>query len=168
MQNSRKISLIALFTAFAVVLSYIESFIPVTGIPGVKLGLANFSIVLAIYLLGDKEGILINFVRILIVGAFFGNLFSISFSLAGAVASYVIMILLKRTGKVSMLTVAITGGVFHNIGQIIVAGFVVDTYGVYTYIPVLIISGIITGGIIGILSEIIYKRTKHLFYKMTK
>lgn len=157
---SRKISINAMFTAFAVILSYIETFIPVAGIPGVKLGLANFAIVLALYMLGSKNAITINVVRILIIGAFFGNLFSICFSIAGAVISFIPMALLKHTGKVSMITVAITGGVFHNIGQIFVASLVVDTYSVFSYVPVLIISGIVTGAIIGILTSIVYGRTK--------
>ena len=159
---SRKISINAVFTAFAVVLSYIETFIPVMGIPGVKLGLANFAIVLALYILGYKNAITINIVRILIIGAFFGNLFSICFSIAGAVISFIPMALLKRTGKVSMFTVAITGGVFHNVGQIFVASFVVDTYSVFSYVPVLIISGIVTGAVIGILAGIVYKRIKNI------
>ncbi|MFQ9515292.1 MAG: Gx transporter family protein [Eubacterium sp.] len=166
MPDSKKISITALFTAFAVILSYIETLIPAIGIPGVKLGLANFAIVLALYFLGYKAGITINIIRIIIIGAFFGNLFSIYFSIAGAVISYAVMALLKKTEKVSMITVAIVGGVFHNIGQIIIAFFVVDTYGVFTYIPVLIISGIITGSIIGILADIIYKRTKHILSKI--
>lgn len=168
MQNNKRISVLALFTAFAVILSYLETFIPAIGIPGVKLGLANFSIVLALYFLGYKEGILINIIRIIIIGAFFGNLFSIYFSIAGAVISYLVMALLKKTGRFSMITVAIAGGVFHNIGQIIIASFVVDNYGVFTYLPVLIISGIFTGSIIGILSEIIYKRTKHILDKLCR
>ena len=159
---SRKISINAMFTAFAVVLSYIETFVPVAGIPGVKLGLANFAIVLAIYMLGYKNAITINIVRILIIGAFFGNLFSISFSIAGAIISFIPMAVLKHTGKVSMVTVAITGGVFHNIGQVFVATLVVDTYGVFSYVPVLIISGIITGMVIGILSNIVYTRIKNI------
>lgn len=159
---SKKISIIAMFTAFAVILSYIETFIPVVGIPGVKLGLANFAIVLAIYILGYKSAITINVVRILIIGAFFGNLFSICFSIAGAVISFISMALLKRIGKVSMITVAITGGVFHNIGQIFVASLVVDTYSIFSYIPVLIISGIVTGSVIGILTSIVYGRTKNI------
>lgn len=157
---SKKISLLALFTAFAVVLGYVESFIPSIGIPGVKLGLANLSVILALYFLGYYQGIVISLIRILIIGMFFGNLFSILFSIAGAVVSYGIMALLRKTNKVSMVTVGIFGGVFHNIGQMIVAIFVVDTYQVIYYLPVLIISGIVTGAVIGIVSNIIYTRTR--------
>lgn len=166
MQNSRKIALLALFTAFAVMLSYVETFIPVAGIPGVKLGLANFAVIIAMYFLGYREALIVNVIRIIIIGAFFGNLFSICFSLAGAVISFIVMILLKCTNKVSIVTVAAAGGVFHNVGQIVVAAFVVDTYSIFTYIPVLILSGIITGAVIGMLSNILYKRTKKIFDRM--
>lgn len=165
-QSSKKISITALFTAFAVILSYVETFIPMIGIPGVKLGLANFAIVLALYFLGYSEAVLINVIRIIIIGAFFGNWFSILFSIVGALVSFLAMAVFKKTGRVSMETVAIAGGVFHNLGQIVVAAFVVDNYSVYSYIPALIVSGIITGCIIGIVSDIVYKRTKSFIDKI--
>ncbi len=161
---SKKIAVTALFTAFAVILSYIETFIPVIGIPGVKLGLANFSIMLALYLLGNREAMIINIVRILLVGFMFGNMFAIVYSLAGAGFSYIIMIGAKKI-KLSMVTVAILGGVFHNIGQIIVAGMVVETYSVFAYVPVLIFSGMITGMLIGILALFVYNRVHKYIFK---
>ena len=159
---SKKVAVTALFTAFAIVLSYIETFIPIVGIPGVKLGLANFAIVLALYMLGAREALIINIIRILLVGFMFGNMFSIVYSLVGAGFSYLIMVLAKKI-KLSIITVAVLGGVFHNLGQIIVAGLVVETYSVVAYVPVLIISGIITGMLIGILAVFIYNRVyKHI------
>lgn len=163
---SKKISLSALFTAFAVILSYIETLFPSIGIPGVKLGLANLAIILVMYFLGCRWAIVSNIVRIIIIGAFFGNMFQILFSIAGAVFSFLIMALLKKTGVFSMITVVILGSVFHNVGQILVAAFIVKTYGIVTYLPVLIVSGIIAGTVIGVLSDIIYKRTKYIFNKI--
>ena len=163
---SKKISLSALFTAFAVILSYIETLFPSIGIPGVKLGLANLAIILVMYFLGCRWAIVVNVVRIIIIGAFFGSLFQILFSIAGAIVSFLVMALFKKTCIFSMVTVAIVGGVFHNVGQMIVASVIVKTYGIITYLPVLIISGLITGAIIGTLSDIIYKRTKHIFNKI--
>lgn len=160
---SKKIAVTALFTAFAIVLSYIESFFPVIAIPGVKLGLANLVIVVSLELLGVKEALMINCTRILLVGFMFSNLFSILYSLAGAVFSFIVMVAAKRI-KLSMITVGILGGVFHNIGQIIIAGFVVETYSVYSYVPVLMFSGIVAGAFIGILAWMIYNRVgKYIF-----
>lgn len=163
MRNNKEIALIALFTAFAVILSYIETFIPPIGIPGVKLGLANFCIILVLYLMGAKQALIVNIIRIIILGMFYGNLFSICFSIAGALVSFVSMYIAKRTQKISIITVAILGGIFHNIGQIVVASLIVKTYGVVSYIPILIIAGILTGMIIGILSNVVYRRIKNDF-----
>lgn len=163
-----KISITALFTAFTVILSYVETLIPVIGIPGAKLGLANFGIVLAIYLLGEKEALLINIVRILLIGMLFGNLFSVIYSIAGAVASFLAMIWMKRCLRVSMITVAICGGVFHNIGQLMIAALVVETYSVVTYLPVLIVFGAIAGFLIGFLAAIVYKRIKRAVDNLLK
>lgn len=160
---TKRVSILALFAAFAIILSYIESFIPLSGIWGAKLGLANFAVIMAMYLLGNKEALIINMIRIIIVGFMFGNLFSISFSVAGAVASFIAMTLLKHFNKFSMISVAVMGGVFHNIGQIIVAAFVVENISAVVYIPILMISGIVTGFIIGILSNSIYFRGKKYF-----
>lgn len=149
---SKRVSLTAMFIAFAVILSYVESFIPVIGIPGAKLGLANLAIIIVLYLEGIKEAAICNCIRILIIGAMFGNLFSILFAMAGAFISLTIMYILKKTDRFSIITVSICGGVFHNIGQLIVASFVVETYSVIVYLPVLILLGSITGSFIGILS----------------
>ena len=153
---SKKISLMALFTAFAVILSYIETFIPTVGIPGAKLGLANFAVIMVMYAVGNKEAFFIN----VIIGLFFGNMFSICFSIAGALVSFIGMVLLKSTKRISMITVAIIGGVLHNVGQIIIASVILKNVGIFTYVPILMIAGIITGTVIGILSNILYKRTR--------
>ena len=92
----------ALFTAFAVILSYIETFIPTVGIPGAKLGLANFAVIMVMYAVGNKEAFFINVIRIIIIGLFFGNMFSICFSIAGALVSFIGMVLLKSTKRISM------------------------------------------------------------------
>ena len=162
----RKISVIALFSAFAILASYIETFIPSIGIPGVKLGLANIAVVLALFILDAESAIIINVVRIVIVGLLFGNMFSIAFALAGAFVSITVMIILKRSFDFSIITVSIFGGFFHNVGQLIVAFILVDSYSVFGYLPVLLIAGIITGLIIGILAKILYERTSMLCKKI--
>ena len=155
----KKVSLIAMFSAFAIMISYIETFIPSIGIPGVKLGLANIVIVLAIYVLDVKYAIVIDIVRILVVGFMFGNLFSIWFALGGAFLSILVMALLKKLFDLSIITISIFGGIFHNIGQLIIASFVVSSYSVMYYLPVLLIAGFVCGCIIGILARILWNRT---------
>ena len=154
----------AMFLALALILSYVESLIPFFfGVPGMKLGLPNLVIVMILYCMGTKEAYLISIVRVLLSGFLFGNLFSIGYSLAGAMLSLTIMMLLKRTGKLKVITVSAIGGICHNIGQLIVASLVVESYNILYYTPVLLIAGLITGIIIGVISQEMILRLGRLF-----
>ena len=154
----------AMFLALALILSYVESLIPFfCGVPGMKLGLPNLVIVMILYCMGTKEAYLISIVRVLLSGFLFGNLFSIGYSLAGAMLSLTIMMLLKRTGKLKVITVSAIGGICHNIGQLIVASLVVESYNIFYYTPVLLIAGLITGIIIGVISQEMILRLGRLF-----
>lgn len=143
-----------LFLALALICSYVESLIPFYfGVPGVKLGLTNIVVVMALYCIGAKEAFLISVLRILLAGFLFGNMFSILYSLAGGLLSFGIMLLLKKTGKFRIISVSVAGGVSHNMGQLVIAALVVENYHIFYYGTVLIIAGIITGFIIGIISQ---------------
>lgn len=143
-----------LLLATALILSYVESLIPFFfGVPGMKLGLPNMAIVMALYMFGWKEAIVINIFRIVISGFLFGNMYGILFSLSGAVISFIAMVLIKRTDRFSMTGTSIIGGVFHNIAQILIAAFVVKTSGIIYYMPVLVIAGVITGFINGTIAS---------------
>ena len=123
-----------------------------------KLGLANLIIVTALFKLELKEAFLLSVVRVLLSGVLFGNYFSIIYSLAGALLSLSVMALLKRAGGFSIVGISIAGGVFHNIGQLFVAMIVVEMFSVAYYVPVLLVAGLLTGGVIGILAREILKR----------
>ena len=154
----------AMFLALALILSYVESLIPFFfGVPGMKLGLPNLVIVMILYCMGTKEAYLISIVRVLLSGFLFGNLFSIGYSLAGAMLSLTVMMLLKRTGKLKVITVSAIGGICHNIGQLIVAALVVESYNIFYYTPVLLIAGLITGIIIGVISQEMILRLGRFF-----
>lgn len=154
-----KVAFFGVFTALALIFSYVESCIPFSiGIPGVKLGLANLIIVIALYKLSLKETWLLAVTRVLLSGFIFGNYFSIIYSLAGAMLSLAVMAGLKKNGKFSVMGVSLAGGVAHNIGQLAVAMAVVETYSVAYYLPVLLIAGVITGLLIGIVSNEMLKR----------
>lgn len=159
-----KVAYFGVFTAFALIMGYIESMIPFYfGIPGVKLGLTNIVIVIALYVMGVKEAFLLNAARIVLVGFLFGSLYSIIYSLAGGMLSLLVMVLLKKTGRFSVGGVSIAGGISHNIGQVLVAVFVVETASIAYYLPVLLIAGTITGFLIGIISSEILKRLPKLY-----
>lgn len=155
----KRIAFCGVFTALAMIFSYIESIIAIPiGIPGVKLGVANIAIIVVIYIVGYTEAVVVNFIRIALTGIMFGNIYSFLFSLAGGMLSVITMVLLKKTGIFSMLGVSIAGGVVHNIGQIIAAVFLMENKAIAYYLPALLATGIITGVIIGTVGQIIAKR----------
>ena len=132
--ETKDVAVIGVLAAFGAILSYIEAILSFsTGIPGVKIGLANIAVVVALYMYGSKNAFMINIVRIIVVGLLFGNAFSMVFSAAGAIISFVVMVLFKKTNRFSILGVSTVGGVAHNIGQIMIAALVVDSYSVIYY-----------------------------------
>ena len=148
-----RVAYFGVFTALALIFSYVETLIPINfGIPGVKLGLANLVIVIALYKMKLTEVYLLSVVRVLLSGFIFGNYFSIIYSLAGGLLSLTVMALLKKSKGFSVMGISVAGGVFHNVGQLIVAMLVVETFSVGYYFPVLLVAGLITGLVIGIVS----------------
>ena len=160
--SAKTVALLAMMIALALVFSYVETLIPINfGIPGVKLGLANLVIVAALYLIGGKEAFLVSVVRIFLSGFMFGNLASIMYSLAGGLLS--LAVILKKTDKLSILAVSVLGGICHNIGQLIVAILVVENLKLIFYVPVLLISGFVTGLLIGIVSRVILPAVRRAY-----
>lgn len=158
-----KVAYFGVFTTLALIFSYVETLIPIQfGIPGVKLGLANLIIVIALYRMKLSEAYLLSIVRVLLAGFIFGNYFSIIYSLAGGLLSLTVMALLRKKGGFSVIGVSIAGGVFHNIGQLIIASVIVETFSVMYYVPVLLIAGLVTGLLIGIASDGMLKRLVNL------
>lgn len=154
-----RVAYFGVFTALALIFSYVETLIPISfGIPGVKLGLANLIIVIALYKIPLREVYVLSVVRVLLSGVLFGNYFSIVYSLAGGMFSLTAMALLKKTGGFSIMGISIVGGVCHNIGQLVVAMAVVETLAISYYMPVLLTAGLITGFLIGVIANQALKR----------
>lgn len=159
--DSKKIAHLSLLIALSLVFSYIETLIPINfGIAGVKIGLANIISVITLYLFGIGFSFFIVIIRVLLSGFLFGNMFSIIYSLAGGILSICIMYFLKKTEKFSITGVSIGGGVFHNVGQLLVAIIVISELKLYFYFPVLIISGVIMGTFTGIICSLIINRVE--------
>ncbi len=150
--RTQKLAIRAMLIAVAFVLSWLESMIPTfIAVPGVKLGLTNLVVLLALYRLGWKDALVINLIRIVLVGLTFGNLFSLWYSIAGGLLSCIGMILLKQLFHARLVTVSIAGGLLHNLGQLLVAVFVLDTPSLFYYLVVLWISGAIAGTVVGLI-----------------
>lgn len=159
-------SCMGLLLAFALILSYLEVLIPFQpGIPGIKLGLANLAVVLCLYLLGWREALLLTIVKAILGGFLFGSLFMILYSLAGALISALVMILLERAGGFHLPVVSAAGGVAHNMGQLLVALFAVETYGVLYYVPILLLAGMGTGILIGITASLVLPYVRRIYQK---
>ena len=159
--KAKNVALYGLLIALALVLSYLESLVPLSfAVPGIKMGLPNIVVVFALYRLRARDAAVISLVRVLLVSVLFGNVFSLAYSAAGAALSLLVMMLLKSTGKFSETGVSVAGAVAHNAGQILVAVFVLETGRLVYYLPVLCISATIAGICIGLVSALLVKRVR--------
>ena len=157
--KARRVAFLSLSISLAMILSFVESQIPaLVAIPGIKVGLPNIVMVFLLYRVGWKETVTVSLIRIFLVSLLFGNVQTLTFSIAGALVSLAGMILLKKTDRFSCIAVSIVGGILHNVGQIIAACFWTQTAEMAYYLPVLLISGTIAGTVIGILAGMMVKR----------
>lgn len=155
----QKTAYLGLFAAVAIIFGYVESLVPVfVGIPGIKLGLANLAVLFLLQKYTLKEAAAVSVVRIFVIGFMFGNLFSILYSLAGACLSLSVMTLILKKTSFSLAGVSVAGGIAHNMGQLFIAMLTVSSTSLIYYAPALLISGVITGIVIGKLTEEVAKR----------
>ena len=159
--DTKTLTVCALLTAAALILSYIEFLLPLNiGLPGIKIGLANIAAVMALYRLGPKYALVINVVRIALAALLFGSLFSGLYALCGGLVSLAGMVLLKKTGAFSIAGVSIAGGVLHNAGQLCAAAVLAGSVQVFVYSPVLVLSGMAAGIVIGVISSLVISRLR--------
>ena len=157
----RKITLLGLTLAGAMLLSYVESLIPpLSTVPGIKIGLANIAVIFALCRIGMREAYFVSLIRVLLSSLLFGNAVSVIYGLCGAVLSLISMTILKKINIFSVLGISIVGAVMHNVGQILAAIIILGSNVIVLYLPILILSGTITGAIIGVLSAVTIKRIK--------
>ena len=158
--KTKYLSRMALLLALALVLSYLESLVPLSfAVPGIKMGLPNIVIVWALYRLRFRDAAALSILRVLLVSLLFGSAFSLLYSLSGAVLSLAVMAGLKATKKFGCAGVSVAGAVAHNFGQILMAVLVLETGKLIYYFPVLCISGTVAGICIGLLAALLIKRT---------
>lgn len=159
----KKMTSFGMLIALAFIFSYLESLLPLQlPVPGMKLGLANIVVVMALYCWGEKEAFVLSAVRILLVSLTFGNMAAMIYSLAGGALSLLMMIVVRRMKWFDTVGVSIVGGVFHNVGQIVVAIVILETQKLLYYLPVLVVSGVVTGALIGIAGGELVKRLKKI------
>ncbi len=159
----KNVAVLGLCVALAMIMSYIESLFPLNfAVPGIKMGLANIVIIFLLYRVGFGAACVVSLIRVFLVSLLFGNVMMMAYSLAGAALSLVLMLMLKKSGKFSVIGVSIAGGVAHNAGQIIMAIILLGAKQIAYYLPVLVITGMATGVLIGIAASVVIKRIKHI------
>ncbi len=159
--NSRKIAYISLLSALSIIFGYIESLFPAfIAIPGIKLGISNIVILFALFFLDKPSVFLIVLVKVTVTALLFSGMNMFFYSISGGIFSFIAMSIFKRY-NFSIYGISMAGGVFHNLGQIITASIMLDTYSVIYYLPILLISGLLVGYIIGAVCNIIVSRFKN-------
>ena len=157
--SARRVALTGLLAALALIFSYVEVLFPFNaGLPGIKLGLANLVPLIILYRMDARYAFAANLIRVFLAGLLFSGMFAALYSLAGSVTSFLVMYLLKKTNLFSVIGVSTAGGVFHNIGQLCVAILAISGPQLIHYLPVLIISGMIAGIIVGIGAAVLLDR----------
>lgn len=165
--QTKRMALIGVCAAVALVLSYVESLFPPiwAAVPGIKMGLPNIVIVFLLYHFSAKQAAAVSLIRVFAVALLFGNVMTLWYSLAGATLSLLVMALLKRTNRFSPVGVSIAGGVCHNLGQIIVAMLVLETAEIGYYMIVLTVTGTIAGILIGLAGSLVLKRLQNVRFE---
>jgi heptaprenyl diphosphate synthase len=164
MRNNReqikKLSLLSLLTAAAMILSYVEAVLPpvFASVPGIKMGLPNMIVIFILYRMGSVSAIAVSFVRIFLTALLFGSPMSFIYSLAGAVFSLAVMMILKKADFLSAIGVSVAGGVFHNLGQILMAMLLLETAAIGYYMIVLAVTGTIAGIFVGLCGAFLMQR----------
>ena len=165
-EKTQNIAYLGVLTALAFILGYLESLLPsLTGIPGVKAGFANIVTMFALYYpakprKGLAFAVLVSIVRIFLGGITYNGMSAVIYGLAGSTLSITVMFFLRRTRLFSVTAVSVAGAVAHNAGQLLLALFVLGEAVLY-YFPILIISGLAAGLVIGLIASFLLLRSLH-------
>lgn len=159
----RRLCLDAMLLGIALLLSYLESILPLNlwiPLPGFKLGLPNILITAAFVTLSPRDAACVSLCRILLMGLLFGNAVSLLFSLCGGLLAYAGLWLLARIGQrhFSMIGVSVGCAALHNVGQMLAAGALFGIGVVRSYLPWLLLASLIFGTVTGILLQIFLPR----------
>lgn len=157
--RTKKIAFLGLCTAVTLILSYVEALLPPlwSAVPGIKMGLPNIMILFMLYRFSWKEAAAVSLIRLFAVALLFGNAMSLAYSFCGAALSLGVMVLLKKLDRFSAVGVSITGGIFHNLGQILAAMVLLETAEIGYYMIVLTLSGTVAGILVGIAAVYVLK-----------
>ena len=165
-KKNKTIAFLGLCTTLALILAYVEALIPpvFSSIPGIKMGLPNIVIIFVLYRKGAISAACVSLLRIILVNILFGNAMAFLYSLAGAMLSLVVMIILKKVNLLSAVGISVAGGVTHNLGQVLTAMLLLETSELGYYMVVLTITGTIAGILVGLCGSILVKKIPHRIF----
>lgn len=160
MKKNKAVAFLGLCTALALILAYVEILVQplFPSLPGIKMGLPNIIIIFLLYRRSALSAICVSLLRIILVNMLFGNMMAFLYSLAGAVLSILVMIILKHLNVLSTVGVSVAGGVTHNIGQILMAMLLLETAQLGYYLAMLTFTGTIAGILVGLCGSILIKK----------
>lgn len=165
----KNISNWGILLSLSLILGFLESLLPsFSAIPGIKIGLSNLAVLICLYLYGSISALALTITKALLSGIMFGSLGSIMYSLSGALISCIVMIALKKIKVIHIPVISGIGAVMHNVGQLVVAYFVIDSVGVFYYLPILTITGLFMGIVIGIICSLSLPTIKKIVNKGNK
>lgn len=154
---SSKIAKNSVLAALAIIFGYIESLLPIAPIPGIKLGISNIVILYALKTSGKADAFFIMLIKVIVSSLLFSGLNTFFYALSGGILSWLIMTAALRLGF-SLPVCGLSGGVFHNIGQLCAAAVILKSTAAFSYLPVLLISGAVCGFIIGSVCNAFFSR----------
>lgn len=157
--KTNRITFSALLIAVMLVLGYIESMIPMPAVPGMKIGLSNSVLMLALYWLGIGDAFVLMGMKVLLSGLLFGGPSAMMYAFAGGLASMLVMTaLVYLFPRFSSVGVGVAGAVFHNVGQVALAMLILQTSGLMYYLALLLLAAVATGTATGVLAGLLMKR----------
>ena len=159
-KKNRTVAFLGLCTSLAMILAYVEILLgPLfPSVPGIKMGLPNIVIMFLLYRRGALQAVCVSLLRIVLVSMLFGNAMSFFYSLAGALLSIAVMIVLRRLDFMSEVGVSVAGGVTHNLGQVLTAMLLLDTSELGYYMVILIVTGTVAGILVGLCASVLIKK----------
>lgn len=166
MTKNKKLIYISLLVAQGVIIGLLENMIPFpfAFAPGAKLGLANLITIISLFTMSKKESFFLVCLRLVLTTLLGGTISTLLYSASGALLSYFGMLLTKSLGpkRVSIIGISSVGGFLHNVGQLLTASFIAQSWTVMLYLPVLSIIGILAGLAVGIAANYLLEHVKTL------
>ena len=160
---SKKIAYIGIFAGIAIAAGIFERGLPaIVPVPGIKLGLANIAVIIALYTLGEKTAIAVSLIRIFIIGFLFSGPMGIIYSLSGGVLSFFAMLLAAKSQIFGVIGVSVLGAFFHSLGQIAIAALLIQSAGIFSYMAILGVSSAVTGAVMGLISGVTLKHLQNI------